>query len=98
HRTLHPSLHDALPIDDFRKVLAVVGVHEHYPAQTLPYVLAGIINRAAGLNLSGIHAYKAKAAYERVCHYFECKRREGRVVRGGTDRKSTRLNSSHVSI
>src|SRR5690606_41663452 len=87
------SLHDALPICMPETTLGVA------PAQIAPFVVKRIgLTRARQLALTA-ERFDGRKAYEYgIAQYFATDSEVDKVLEEVVDRKSTRLNSSHVNI
>src|SRR5207253_10273130 len=91
------SLHDALPISAVLDLVdrldpAAVVADGAGPVRSVNDALAG---RPA---LAGRLRVLTTAEYASACGEFLADVRAGRIGHDGSDRKSTRLNSSHVAI
>src|SRR5690606_42113499 len=84
-----PSLHDALPIWGGDETLIVISSHlSHY----LPYVEARQVDQAT---VQSILQLEQSITHDQACGGMPI---NGLILAAQRDRKSTRLNSSHVKI
>src|SRR5207253_6001012 len=88
------SLHDALPISR-RSPCPLVG---HRRVSSGPHSLAPFLCQSRLLGLSPRTAPALRPVHVRPCHSLPCRVAQSRHLRRPGDRKSTRLNSSHVAI
>src|SRR5207249_11036151 len=98
HQTYTLSLHDALPILGRFKIIT----HGTNLARLEQFLLLFLRTRPPGRHgISVAHKESVSREPERICGYLDTSavsQQCDTAVRPTPDRKSTRLNSSHVSI
>src|SRR5690606_39287151 len=92
HRDLHSSLHDALPISQ----AVVLALAEQPVAERALLQREAVREQVARVDHAAGHEVEQARDRARPVRLPHAERE--RLAHGGADRKSTRLNSSHVKI